>query len=340
MCESCDYMDQKTNVFVRGQNVFHKVAITSEGKPDIEKATLMSWQRIVDLIAKVFDVPAGLIMRITNDSMVVVSASNTENNPYRVGASEQLGNGVYCETVIGTNNHLKVVDATCDEVWKDNPDVKLGFTSYYGIPIKWPDKEIFGTICVLDDKPNTYKDVYIDLLEELRFTIEKDLDLLYRHQILQKHTDTDVLTSVYNRGKMELIIQNEYERTSRSGVPFSVAIIDMDFIKDINDTYGHDVGDRVLKVLATGFDSRIRSIDSFGRWGGDEFLLVCPNTDRVGMRMLFEKIYDFIVDELSDIVRYSSFSYGISEYYYKDASYVEVVKRADKELYKAKTLRG
>lgn len=330
-------MELKTNVYVRQQKLFHKVAITSENKPNIEKTIYNSWQRIINLIVRVFDAPVGLIMKISEDSLEVFVKNNSEDNFYKLGEKSPLGTGTYCENVIGTNSRFMLENANTDEVWKDNPDAERGMISYYGLPLKWPDKEVFGSICVLDNKPNVQRELYFDILNELRFAIEKDLDLLLKQQQMREIANTDIPTSVYNRRRIGEIINDEFERTTRSGVPFSVALIDIDYFKDINDTYGHEVGDRILKTLACSINSRIRSIDSFGRWGGDEFVLVCPNTDRVGMHMLFDKVYDAVIDELSDIVNQTKFSYGCSEYYYKDATSLEIIKRADQELYKSKT---
>ena len=80
-------------------------------------------------------------------------------------------------------------NALKDDVWKDNPDVKLGMVSYYGLPIQWPDKEFFGTICVLDNRENFFSDVYRELISEFRLTVEADLELLSQKLEIEKALD-------------------------------------------------------------------------------------------------------------------------------------------------------
>ena len=112
-------------------------------------------------MAALFDVPTGLVMRIVGDQIEVLISSEGEFNPYTVGASEHLfGSGLYCETVIRSGGRLLVPNALHDPHWKDNPDVKLNMLSYLGLPITWPDRTPFGTICVLDSKTNGYNETY------------------------------------------------------------------------------------------------------------------------------------------------------------------------------------
>ncbi len=143
------------------------------------------WQKIANLLARVINVPAGLIMRIVESDIQVFISSHTDGNPYHPGDSEHLENsGLYCETVIKTGDKLMIPNALKDEHWKNNPDVKLNMISYLGFPLKFPNGKPFGTICVLDNKENHYSDVYVELIESLREIIERDLELLYTNALL------------------------------------------------------------------------------------------------------------------------------------------------------------
>ena len=235
-------------------------------------------------MAKILDVPAGLLMNITEESMVVFLKSENDENPYPQGGNDKLGHGLYCETVIGKDKELLVEDALKSSEWKDNPDVKLNMISYYGLPIKWPDEEFFGTICVLDSKANNYSEEYKELIKEFKRVIEDDLKMLLYQDKLNYYSETDVLTSVSNRRKLEKILKNEFNRSKRTKNIFSISIMDINKLKYINDNYGHNDGDNIIKAFAQTFKNRIRKTDYFGRWGGDEFLLICPNTD--------EKLYE------------------------------------------------
>jgi len=139
---------------------------------------LKAWQSLVDTMAKAFDVPAGLIMRLSGDEIEVFVSSHTEGNPYRPGDREEfLGSGLYCETVIRSREVLLVPNARSDAEWRENPDVALGMISYLGMPIFLPDGSPFGTICVLDKKENAYSDLYIQLLTQFKDVAESHLGL-------------------------------------------------------------------------------------------------------------------------------------------------------------------
>ena len=102
---------------------------------DVSDELLALWQRLVDTMADLAGIPAGLIMRITQEDIEVCVASHTDGNPYHPGDSEHLANsGLYCETVIKTQSPLLVPDALADPDWRDNPDVKLNMISYHSRP--------------------------------------------------------------------------------------------------------------------------------------------------------------------------------------------------------------
>jgi signal transduction histidine kinase len=136
---------------------------------------LRKWQGIVDLLADIVRVPSALIMRVEPSNIKVLVASESEGNPYEPGEEASLNTGLYCETVMNTRQPLLVPDALQDEDWKSNPDVKLGMISYLGVPISWPDGDIFGTICVLDGQSNGYSDLYLKLLLQWRDVLQADL---------------------------------------------------------------------------------------------------------------------------------------------------------------------
>lgn len=151
----------------------------------IPETTLTSWQAIVTLMARIFDVPAGLIMRVSASDIGVLIASETEGNPYHPGDCEYMpGSGLYCEKVIRTRRELLVPNALADEEWSRNPDIKLQMISYLGLPILLPDGKPFGTICVLDRKENAYSENFRSLLGLFRDQIQNELSLFHMNQLL------------------------------------------------------------------------------------------------------------------------------------------------------------
>ncbi|HEX9384211.1 MAG TPA: PAS domain S-box protein, partial [Gemmatimonadaceae bacterium] len=164
--------------------MLHSVQVPSE---IVEK-----WQEIVDLLAEIMRVPSALIMRVEAPNIEVFVSSKSNGNPYHPHELACLNTGLYCETVMSTRKSLLVADARHDEEWKSNPDIKLGMISYLGFPITWPDGEIFGTICALDNKRNEYSELYSKLLRHSRDVLQADLrTLLASHRELE-HRETKI----------------------------------------------------------------------------------------------------------------------------------------------------
>ena len=144
---------------------------------NIPQNFLDKWQGIADLLAKIINVPAALIMKTENEYMEVFISSRSENNPYKPGDKEHWA-GLYCETVIKSQKKLLIPNALKDKDWDKNPDIKLGMIAYLGLPLNFPDKTPFGTICVLNNKENYFTKVQEQLLSEFKNVIELDLALI------------------------------------------------------------------------------------------------------------------------------------------------------------------
>jgi C4-dicarboxylate-specific signal transduction histidine kinase len=149
---------------------------------DIPQSVTDKWQEITNLLAELVQVPAVLVTRIEPPELSVFVASNSQGNPYRPRQRTCLNTGLYCETVMRTRQFLLVPDARDDEQWRPNPDVKLGMISYLGLPISWPNGDIFGTFCVLDHKRNAYREVHHRLLLRLRDAVEADLRSVFLYE--------------------------------------------------------------------------------------------------------------------------------------------------------------
>jgi nitrogen-specific signal transduction histidine kinase/ActR/RegA family two-component response regulator len=138
----------------------------------VEEKYMNKWQKTIDIVARLFDVPAALIMRVHSGQIEVLLSSHSDGNPYEAGEMAYLDTGLYCETVMATRAQLMVPNALHDDAWKNNPDIALGMVSYFGIPLIWPDGDIFGTICVLDEKTRDFSEFYQSLLWEFKQIIE------------------------------------------------------------------------------------------------------------------------------------------------------------------------
>jgi len=153
---------------------------------------------------------------------------------------------------------------------------------------------------------------------------------------LEHYSVTDALTQLFNRHRLDQVLSEETKRFNRYGHAFSVILIDLDYFKSINDTWGHQAGDDTLKKVAWELKATIRNVDIAGRWGGEEFLIICPNTELNGASMLADKLRKAI--ELLDFDGKFSATASIGVVTNRaEESYNKLLVRADKALYKAKS---
>ncbi len=160
--------------------------------------------------------------------------------------------------------------------------------------------------------------------------------ILLRDMERFKHlAETDRLTGLFNKGKFNEVLKREIERARRYKRPLSLIIFDIDHFKRINDTYGHKVGDEVLKELAKLIKKNIRKTDFAARWGGEEFVILAPETDLDGAVKLAEKLRQTVEKHEFPTVKNVTISLGVAQYI-DGESPEEFVIRADMALYKAK----
>lgn len=191
-------MEKFSTIQIRETKESKQVRISSSLKPEIEKSILKKWQSLIDTAARLAKVPSGLIMRLNEKTIEVFLKSDTIGNPYEKGEEAELVYGLYCETVIATQQKLLIPDATKNDIWaQNNPDIEINMISYLGFPINWPDGEVFGTVCLLDNKENHYNKEFEDLLLHIAQHVEGDLqllllndDLIEKNSILQQLDNT------------------------------------------------------------------------------------------------------------------------------------------------------
>lgn len=147
---------------------------------------------------------------------------------------------------------------------------------------------------------------------------------------------TDKLTGLYNRHYLDRALQNEFDRAKRYNQVFSILIIDIDFFKHINDSFGHIVGDSVLKQFSMLLRNSIRTTDILGRWGGEEFLIIATETNCDTAYFLAEKIRTLVQAFNFDAAGSRSCSIGIASYKTGDGL-TEILKNADEALYFSKS---
>lgn len=154
-------------------------------------------------------------------------------------------------------------------------------------------------------------------------------------KIIENMSVTDQLTKIYNRRKLDEALETEMVRYNRYKSDFSVILLDIDHFKNVNDTYGHSEGDRVLVELANILKNNTRSTDTVGRWGGEEFLIIAAGTDSKQCLFLAEKLRAAVQDHDFGLAGQITISLGCARYKYGD-TIAHFIVNADNSLYKAK----
>ncbi len=149
---------------------------------------------------------------------------------------------------------------------------------------------------------------------------------------------TDPLTGIYNSREFYKRLQLEIEHSIRSKSLFSIAYIDLDNFKQVNDKFGHSAGDNLLKNVSQAISSVIRQNDVFARLGGDEFALLLPHVDQAGVQVVMGKVEKTINKELKSLSSPVTFSAGVVTYYAPPSNVNELINQSDSLMYQAKAL--
>lgn len=172
----------------------------------------------------------------------------------------------------------------------------------------------------------------------LKFEVKDRLDLSY-HQRLYQQATRDALTGLWNRNHAQEELEKISSVSSRHSRPFSILLFDIDFFKGINDNYGHDIGDAVLRMIAKTIGDHLRSHDMAARYGGEEFIILLPETSIEGAVIAAERLRQSI--EAIDFAphgcpRRVTVSIGVAQHPVCGRTVEELVKQADEALYRAK----
>ncbi len=180
----------------------------------------------------------------------------------------------------------------------------------------------------------------INLLENLERKVDERTEALSKANLeLQIMATTDMLTNIHNRRNLFQLGEKQLQVARRYKRAMTLIILDVDHFKNINDTYGHAVGDLVLQNIAKACKTLLRTADIFGRYGGEEFVAVCPETDLPGAVILAERLRQVVeamtIEEFPGLP-VVTISLGLTHIDQDDTDIAKTISRADKALYQAK----
>jgi len=168
------------------------------------------------------------------------------------------------------------------------------------------------------------------------FLIEKSSrTIFFNKEKLEELAVTDPLTGLYNRKKLNEVLQYELDRSKRYKLNFGLLIMDIDFFKEVNDSFGHEVGDGVLVELSQIMRKHARTTDILIRWGGEEFIIIYLATNKKELLKLAENLRSAIEDHQFEVVGSRTASFGVTTYSDSDTMSA-MLNRADRALYEAK----
>jgi diguanylate cyclase (GGDEF)-like protein len=208
-----------------------------------------------------------------------------------------------------------------------------------GLPLATPIERFAGMLSyVLTIGQCAYVGLYGSSLRKILY--DRGFKLKAANERIEELAELDELTGSFNRRCIMRMLDDEIARANRTGSPCSIALIDLDWFKRINDAYGHPTGDEVLRTFAITVFANIRNIDKFGRYGGEEFLLVLPDTTNQAATRMLDRLRSIIAD-----LDWSAFSPGMQvtisagiATLRPDESDDAFLARADGGLYTAKAL--
>ena len=201
------------------------------------------------------------------------------------------------------------------------------------------EKNLLGILALLLEKRNALSPHQIGLLAVLGNQASTSITNARFHAEIERMAITDGLTGLFNHKQFQERLAQEFNRLGRFSDPLSLLLIDIDYFKKVNDTYGHPVGDSVLKRVADMIKKTIRNIDIPARYGGEEFAVVLVGTDGKGAMNMAERMRKTVMDTkfTADENTFNvTVSIGISTYEGEAMKKEELVDKADKALYKAK----
>jgi diguanylate cyclase (GGDEF)-like protein len=303
------------------------------------------FERITRLAARFLRMPMALISLAESRAPWFEAADDTRD-------MEAAGARSFCAYAILGDDTFVVPDVLDDPRFRDHPLVTGApfIRSYAGHPLRLPDGSTVGTLCVMDIRPRRLREADLETLRFLAGWVQDELQmqvlnegqaaLIEERDELRRRSMLDPLTHAWNRDAVLEVLERELARAARDGSPLSVIMADVDHFKDVNDSFGHPAGDRVLVGVVENLRAALRPYDAVGRFGGEEFIAVLPRCDRTAAHAIAERMRGKVEAECfetsSGVVR-ATLSLGVATLVPTPGTPAPgLIEAADRALYRAK----
>ena len=261
-----------------------------------------------------------------------LSSDGTRNQPVAMPRKEGL---TYLVAQSGVQQIIQ--DMKNHPLYQGSPDTWQG--SIIGIPLKFNDN-VVGVMNLSKSVPSGFTSSELRLLGLLADQAAVAISNASLHQLVSVRAYTDTVTGIPNRRALDEHLEQEVYNARRNGYPFAVIMMDLDGFKVVNDTYGHAIGDQVLRLVSNYLATVLRSTDFLVRYGGDEFTLILSKTDSSAARLVMEKVlekiqnFSFVAPDKTKIKL--GLSAGIAFYPVHARTPADLLHASDDALYQAK----
>jgi len=303
----------------------------------------MSIQMIFEAFAqelkKVVDIDWATIALIDGEDLHFVALSSTIGSAWQTEERIPLA-GTATELVYRERQVVYEADLKRNHrFWTWESHLQLGIRSVVYLPLSVTDR-IIGSLILASRKSNAYSDRQIRLLEKVALQIAAPVENAQLYAQVEQKSRIDELTGLFNRRHFEERLEEEISRHSRYGDVFSIFMLDLDNFKTYNDVYGHPAGDILLSRIGKIIKSSVRDADQAFRYGGDEFVVILPQTARNDAYVVAERVREQIVEEVEKEALNVTCSIGLASYPADGVIYEDLVTGADTALYYAKWTGG
>jgi diguanylate cyclase (GGDEF)-like protein/putative nucleotidyltransferase with HDIG domain len=299
----------------------------------------MIFEGFAEELKKVVEIDWATIALIDGSELYFMALSSTIGSAWQTGERIPL-EGTATEYACRERQAIYELDLKRHHrFWTAESHLRQGIRSVVYLPLCVTDRNI-GSLIFGSRKPNAYSRRQIELLEKVAVQIAAPVENAQLYARAEQKSRIDELTGLFNRRHFEERLQDEVSRHSRYGAVLSILMIDLDNFKNYNDMYGHPAGDIILSQVGKLIKSSIRNVDQAFRYGGDEFVVILPETARDNAHVVAERIREHIAREMEKKAITVTCSIGLASYPSDGVVGRELVDVADTALYYAKRTGG